>query len=138
MDLTLDQARQIVDASLARAAELRLAPIAVAVLDSGGHLKAFARQDDAGIVRPQIAIGKAWGALGMGMGSRSLADKGPEFLGALAAMSGGKVVPSPGGVLIRDGDRIIGAVGISGDTGGNDETCAVAGIEAVGLDADAG
>jgi uncharacterized protein GlcG (DUF336 family) len=115
-----------------------LAPLAVAVLDSGGHLRAFKREDDAGILRPQIAIGKAWGALGMGMGTRALSSKGPEFLAALGAMSGGKVVPSPGGVLIRDDGRVIGAVGITGDTGANDEACAVAGIEAVGLGPDTG
>jgi uncharacterized protein GlcG (DUF336 family) len=138
MDLTLDQAGQIVDAALARGRELDLGPLAVAVLDAGGHLKAFKREDDAGIIRPQIAIGKAWGALGMGMGTRALASKGPEFLAALGAMSGGKVVPSPGGVLIRQGERVIGAVGITGDTGENDEVCAVAGIDAAGLSSDTG
>lgn len=138
MDLTLVQARRIVDVALERGRQSGLAPLAVAVLDAGGHLKAFGREDGAGIIRPQIAIGKAWGALGMGMGTRALASKSPEFLGALAAMSDGKVVPSPGGVLILSGDRLIGAVGVTGDTGSNDETCAVAGIEAVGLEADAG
>jgi len=138
MDLSLDQAGRIVDAALARGREMGLAPLAVAVLDAGGHLKAFKREDDAGIIRPQIAIGKAWGALGMGMGTRALSSKSPEFLAALGAMSGGKVVPSPGGVLIRQGERVVGAVGITGDTGDNDEACAVAGVEAAGLDADTG
>jgi uncharacterized protein GlcG (DUF336 family) len=138
MDLTLDQARRIVDAALERGRQSDLAPLAVAVLDAGGHLKAFGREDGAGIIRPQIAIGKAWGALGMGMGTRALAGKSSEFLAALAAMSGGNVVPSPGGVLILSGDRLIGAVGVTGDTGSNDETCAVAGIEAVGLEPDTG
>lgn len=138
MDLSLDQAARIVDAALARGREMGLAPLAVAVLDAGGHLKAFKREDDAGIIRPQIAIGKAWGALGMGMGTRALSSKSPEFLAALGAMSGGKVVPSPGGVLIRRGERVVGAVGITGDTGDNDEACAVAGIEAAGLDPDTG
>lgn len=138
MDLSLDQAARIVDAALARGREMGLAPLAVAVLDAGGHLKAFKREDDAGIIRPQIAIGKAWGALGMGMGTRALASKSPEFLAALGAMSGGKVVPSPGGVLIRQGGRVVGAAGITGDTGKNDEACAVAGIEAAGLDPDTG
>ena len=138
MDLTLDQARRIVEAALERGRQSELAPLAVAVLDAGGHLKAFGREDGAGIIRPQIAIGKAWGALGMGMGTRSLAGKSSEFLAALAAMSGGNVVPSPGGVLILSGDRLIGAVGVTGDTGSNDEACAVAGIEAVGLEPDTG
>ncbi len=138
MDLALDQARRIVDAALQHGRQAGLAPLAVAVLDAGGHIKAFGREDGAGIIRPQIAIGKAWGALGMGMGTRALADKSSEFLGALAAMSGGKVVPSPGGVLILSDDRLIGAVGVTGDSGTNDESCALAGIEAAGLEADAG
>jgi len=138
-DLTLPQAQQIVTVALEAGRDLDLAPLAIAVLDQGGHLRAFAREDGAGILRPQIAIGKAWGALGMGFGTRSLAGKSPEFLAALGAMSGGKVVPSPGGVLIRDGAGVVvGAIGISGDTGGNDESCAVVGIEEAGLVADTG
>jgi uncharacterized protein GlcG (DUF336 family) len=137
--LTLAQAQRIVEGALATGRQMGLAPLAVAVLDAGGHLSAFAREDDAGILRPQIAVGKAWGALGMGAGTRSLAAKSPEFLAALGAMSGGKVVPAPGGVLIRDdASKVVGAVGISGDTGVNDEACAVAGIEQVGLIADTG
>jgi uncharacterized protein GlcG (DUF336 family) len=143
--LTLAQARTIVDAALGKAREMGCAPLAVAVLDAGGHLKAFAREDGAGIVRPQIAVGKAWGALGMGMGSRALARRVAEqpqqhaFFAALNAMSDGRVVPAPGGVLVRDaaGD-IVGAVGISGDVSDKDEACALAGIEAVRLAADTG
>jgi uncharacterized protein GlcG (DUF336 family) len=139
MDLTLVRAQQIVQRALEVGREQGMAPLAVAVLDAGGHLRAFAREDEAGILRPQIAVGKAWGALGMGAGSRALASKSPEFLAALGAMSDGKVVPSPGGVLVRDGDgRVLGAVGISGDTGVNDEMCAVSGIEGAGLVPDTG
>jgi len=143
LGLTLDQARRIVDAALARARELGCAPLAVAVLDAGGHLKAFAREDGAGILRPQIATAKAWGALGMGFGSRALvrrAADSPAFFGALYAVSEGRVVPVPGGVLVRDraGGAILGAVGISGDTSDRDEACALAGIEAAGLAADPG
>jgi uncharacterized protein GlcG (DUF336 family) len=120
--------------------------MAVAVLDAGGHLKAFAREDGAGIIRPQIAVGKAWGALGMGMGSRAfarrLADHPQQqqpFFTALNAMSGGRVVPAPGGVLIRDGGGgVVGAVGISGDVSDKDEACAMAGIQAAGLAGDPG
>lgn len=137
-DLTLDQARQVLDAAIDCAAERILAPLAIAVLDAGGHLRAFVRQDGSGILRPQIAVGKAWGALGMGTGTRALKGKSPEFLGALAAMSGGRVVPSPGGVLIREAGEIVGAVGISGDTGDNDEACALAAVRAVGLEPDGG
>jgi len=146
MSLTLQQAATIVEAALRKGRELGLAPLAVAVLDAGGHLKAFAREDGAGIVRPQIAIGKAWGALGMGLGSRTLgrrvAEQGPQqaaFFGALNAMSGGRVVPAAGGVLIRGaGGDVVGAVGISGDVSDKDEACALAGIAAAALTADPG
>ena len=143
--ITLGQAMTIVEAALGRARETGCAPLAVAVLDDGGHLKAFAREDGAGIVRPQIAMGKAWGALGMGMGSRALARRVAEqpqqqaFFGALNAMSGGRVVPAAGGVLIKDAaGAVLGAVGISGDVSDKDETCALAGIVAAGLTGDTG
>ena len=145
MAITLTQATTIVQAALAKARDTGCAPLAVAVLDDGGHLKAFAREDGAGILRPQIAFGKAWGALGMGLGSRAFAKRiaeqpgAPSFFTALAAMSDGRVVPVPGGVLIRDGARaVIGAVGISGDTSDRDEACALAGIAAAGLAGDPG
>lgn len=140
--LTLAQASNIVDTALKKGRELKLAPLTVAVLDSGGHLVAFKREDRSGILRYEIAKGKAWGALGMGFGSRTLferAEKTPMFFTALAAASGGRVITNPGGVLIRDADgEIIGAVGISGDTADNDEACAMAGIAAAGLKADPG
>jgi uncharacterized protein GlcG (DUF336 family) len=137
--LKLAQASTIVDTALAEARRQNFTPLAVAVLDAGGHLIAFKREDGAGIVRFDIAYGKAWGSLGMGFGTRELAEraaKSPTFVAALAALSQGRMVPSPGGVLIvgPDGD-VIGAVGISGDTGDNDERCAIAGIEAAGLSA---
>ena len=143
--LTLQQAMTIVETALRQGRDTGCAPLAVAVLDAGGHLKAFAREDGAGIVRPQIAIAKAWGALGMGVGSRALAKRVNEnpqlqpFFSALSAVSEGRIVPVPGGVLIRDADKaVIGAVGISGDTSDKDEACAVAGIAAAGLLADTG
>ena len=109
---------------------------------SGGHLVAFKREDKSGILRFDIAFGKAWGALGMGFGSRTLASraaKTPQFFTMLAAASGGRMVSNPGGVLIRDAcGNIVGACGISGDTSDKDEMCAVAGIEAAGLKADPG
>jgi uncharacterized protein GlcG (DUF336 family) len=143
--ITLRQSMTIVEAALRKARETGCAPLAVAVLDDGGHLKAFAREDGAGIVRPHIAMGKAWGALGMGMGSRALARRvtgeAPQlaFFDALNAMSGGRVVPAAGGVLIKDqGGAVLGAVGISGDTSDKDEACALAGIAAAALAADTG
>ena len=145
MSLTLQQATTIVETALRTGRETNCAPLAVAVLDAGGHLKAFAREDGAGIVRPQIAVGKAWGALGMGLGSRTLARRVAEqpqqqaFFAALNAMSEGKVVPAAGGVLIRDGaGAVLGAVGISGDVSDKDEACALAGIAAARLVADPG
>src|SRR5512132_1264380 len=116
--LTLAQASIIVDVALQTGRDAAFNPLTVAVLDAGGHLVAFKREDKSGILRFDIAFGKAWGALGMGCGSRSLFERAantPQFFTALSAASGGKVVPSPGGVLIRDasGD-IIGATGISG------------------------
>jgi uncharacterized protein GlcG (DUF336 family) len=140
--VTLAQATTIVDVALKKGRETSCAPLTVAVLYAGGHLVAFKREDRSGILRYDIAYGKAWGALGMGFGSRTLAAravKTPQFFTMLAAASEGRMVTNPGGVLIRTpaGD-IIGAVGISGDTSDKDEACAIAGIEAAGLKADPG
>ncbi len=135
--LTLDQANAIVAAALARGAALGLNPLSVAVLDAGGHLVAFQRQDNSSIMRFEIAIGKAWGALGMGRSSRGLAQvaaERPAFVNSLMAASGGRVVPVPGGVLVADAaGATIGAVGITGDTSDNDEDCALTSIKAAGL-----
>ena len=140
--LTLDVASRIVDAALAAAHAQSLQPLAVVVLDAGGHDVVLKREDGCGILRVDIARGKAWGALGMGLGSRDLgrrAEQNPRFFAALAATSGGRVIPNPGGVLIRDDDgRVVGAVGISGDTSDRDEACAVAGIQAAGFAPDPG
>lgn len=133
----LPDATTIIDAALAEARTRSLAPLAVAVLDAGGHLVAYKREDGAGIVRFDIAYGKAWGSLGMGFGTRELTEraaKNPAFVTVLATVSGGRMVPSPGGVLVVDAQgEMIGAVGISGDIGDNDEICAVVGIEKAGF-----
>src|SRR6202167_2344941 len=125
--ITLAQASTIVDVALKKARDSNLQPLTVAVLDAGGHLVAFKREDRSGILRFDIAFGKAWGALGMGFGSRELAlraERSPSFIGALRA----------GGVLLEDADgEVRGAVGISGDVSDKDEACGVAGIEAAGL-----
>jgi uncharacterized protein GlcG (DUF336 family) len=140
--LLLEQADRIVESALTHAQKMGLAPLTVAVLDAGGHLVGFKRQNRSGILRPRIAHGKAWGALGMGMGGRALAQRAeiaPAFFTALASASEGQVIPVPGGVLIRNADgEIIGAVGISGDRPENDEACAVYGITQAGLEADPG
>jgi len=142
LPITLEQASKIVDAALEKAREIKCKPLTVAVLDAGGHLLAFKREDGSSIMRPQIAFAKAWGTLGMGIGGRALAARAeshPSFFGALTDISGGRIAPVPGGVLIRDNENtVIGSVGISGDLPNQDETCAIHGIEAAGLTADPG
>jgi uncharacterized protein GlcG (DUF336 family) len=119
-----------------------LAPLTAAVLDAGGHVLALLRDDGASLLRPQIATGKAWGALGLGFGGRELAARAarmPAFFAALSDLAGGQMLPVPGGVLIRDVEgNLLGAVGVSGDTSDNDELCAVAAVVAAGLRADTG
>lgn len=140
--LSLQQAGRIVDAGLGRARELGLKPMTIAVLDAGGHLVALKREDHSGILRPEIAQGKAWGALGMGLGSRALAHRAeiaPAFFVSLASVSQGRLIPVAGGVLIRGPDKeVVGAVGVSGDYPDSDEACAIYGIEQAGLSADPG
>lgn len=141
-ELTLDQARRIVDTTLAKGAELKLKPLCVAVLDAGGHLKAYLGSDNVTIIRPKIAEGKAYAALAVGAGNRQVAKMAkdrPEFINALVAVAPGPFVPVIGGVLIRNASgAIIGSVGVTGDLSENDEACAIAGIEAAGLKADPG
>jgi len=136
MKLTLEKASIIVDKTLEKGRELKIRPLCVAVLDEGGHLKALKREDEASILRPQIAIGKAWGAVGMGESTRELGQRlkdRPTFLNSLSDLSDGKVVPVAGGVLILEDNSIIGAVGVSGGTSDEDEACAIEGIRAAGL-----
>jgi uncharacterized protein GlcG (DUF336 family) len=143
--ITLSQASVVVDSALAKARAMALAPMTVVVLDAGGHMVAVKREDGSGILRVEIAGGKAWGALGIGAGSRVLADRvgtgpaGEAFVTAAAVASGGRLVPVAGGVLVRDSSgAIIGAVGVSGDLSDKDEACALAGLEAAGLAGDTG
>lgn len=142
MELTLDIADRIASATLAAGAARGSQPLTVAVLDAGGHVVVMKRGDGSGILRCEIAFGKAWGALGMGLPSRVLFDRAqaaPNFFTALAAASGGRVVPNPGGVLLmREDGRIVGAVGVSGDLPDVDEACALDGIADSGLRGDTG
>ena len=141
-DLTLDVARKILDTALAKGVEKKLKPLVVTVLDARGCVKITAAQDGTSLLRSEIAHGKAFGALAMGMGSRALFQRAQEqayFVGAVNALAQGRLVPVPGGVLMHDaGGALVGAVGVSGDTSDNDEICAIAGIEAAGLKANAG
>lgn len=140
--LTLKVALSLTAQALSAARQINAAPLTVAVLDGGGHLMALQREDGASLLRPNIAIGKAWGAIALGKGSRLLAldaQQRPAFFAALNGMGQSDVVPAPGGVLIRDDQgHVIGAIGISGDTSDIDEQCAISAIEAQGLRADAG
>jgi uncharacterized protein GlcG (DUF336 family) len=137
VDLPLATAERIIDGALAAGATAGLLPLTVAVLDAGGHLVAFRRQDGSGIARGDIAIGKAWGALGMGIGSRIIRDRlreRPAFQSAIAAATDGRFIPVPGGVLVLDTEgSAIGAVGVSGDASDKDEYAACAGVAAAGL-----
>ena len=140
--LTLAAADRIADVALAAGSEHGFAPLCVVVLDAGGHALVVKRDERSSIGRVGIAIGKAHGCMAMGLGGRELArraDAVPKFFTALASVLPHGIVPVPGGVLVRDADgALIGAVGISGDRSDNDEICAVAGIESVGLVADTG
>ena len=140
--MKLEIAQKIVAAALANARARNFKPLAVAVLDARGALKAFAAEDGTSLRRAEIATGKAYGALAMGLGSRTLgkmAAERPHFVAAVTHAVGGSLIPVAGGVLIRDGaGAVIGAVGVSGDTSDNDEAAAIAGIEAAGLKADPG
>ena len=135
--LTLAQANKIIEAALANARKAKIKPLAVVVLDAAGHMKAMQREDDASMFRVDVALGKAWAAVGMGASSRVLlqrAKDNPQFFGALAATAQGKFLPQTGAVLIQDAaGRILGAAGASGGTGDEDEAACIAGIKAAGL-----
>lgn len=135
--VALAAAARIVDEAIAIRKREGLLPLAVAVLDSGGNLVCFKREDGSGVLRFDIALGKAWAALGMGMPTRLIRDRlaqRPAFQNALAAASGGRFIPVPGGVLILDpAGSAIGAVGISGDASDKDEYCAIMAVKAAGL-----
>ncbi|WP_088344443.1 MULTISPECIES: heme-binding protein [Rhodomicrobium] len=142
MSLTLTAARTILDAALAKSTELGLKPLAVAVLDARGCLVCFAAQDGTSLLRGEVAHGKAYGALALGVGPRAIfkrAQEQPFFVDAVNTLARGALIPVPGGALIRDANgTLIGAIGVSGDSSENDEICVLAGIEAAGLRADVG
>lgn len=135
--ITLEQAKTMVSVARAKGRELGLKPLSVAVLDAGGHLLAFEREDGASPGRFEIARGKAYGAVMLGMPGSAQMARAEDQAYFMAAMNGafdGKVVPVPGGVLVKDASgAVIGAVGVTGDTSDNDAKAAVAGIIAAGL-----
>ena len=140
--MDLSAAQKILEAALGYASEQGFKPMAACVIDARGALKAFAAQDGTSLKRGEIALGKANGAIALGMGSRALMKRAEQqgyFIAAATAAIGGSLVPVPGGVLIKDdAGGLLGAVGISGDTSDNDEAAAIAGIKAAGLIPDAG
>ncbi|MDG1128488.1 MAG: heme-binding protein [Paracoccaceae bacterium] len=138
--ITLDQAKVMIDVARKTGREMGLKPLSIVVLDAGGHLLAFEREDGASPGRFEIARGKAYGAVMLGMpGSAQMARAEGQayFMVAVNGAFGGKVVPVPGGVLVMQGDAVVGAVGVTGDTSDNDAAAAVAGIEAAGFAAKA-
>ncbi|MEQ4518128.1 heme-binding protein [Pseudarthrobacter sp. B907] len=141
MNLTLESAQSIISDAFAAGAQHGFKPLTVVVLDAGGHVIAAARQDGASNNRFEIAQGKAYGALALGMGSRAIMERAEQqayFIAAVTAAVGGRLIPVPGGVLVRGQDgTVLGAVGITGDTSDNDETAATTAIEAAGLTAQA-
>jgi len=142
LELTLKQAKDIIEKALETQKEKGFKPMAVVVLGAGGTIKASESQDGTSGLRPKIAHGKAFGAYSMGIGSRALFERAkvePFFIQAMNSLCDGALVPVPGGVLIRSKDgELLGAVGVTGDISDNDEICCVAGIESVGLVADTG
>jgi uncharacterized protein GlcG (DUF336 family) len=139
--LDLAAAQKILDSALAHATANGFKPMAVGILDARGALKAFAAQDGTSLKRAEIALAKANGAIALGMGTRALmkrAETQAYFIAAATAAIGGSLVPVPGGVLIKSGGVLLGAIGISGDTSDNDEAAALAAITAAGFEADGG
>ena len=139
-ELTLQQANRLIEEAINMARKKKMPPIAVAVLDSGAHLKAFQREDGVSFLRVQISQAKAWGALGMATNSDTIAERYNQddqqrgFINALNAMTGGQLIPLPGGVLVRNlEDEIVAAVGAAGGVSNDDEECVIAGIEAIGF-----
>ena len=141
MILTLEIAQNLIGLALKEGRKLKLMPLTAAVLDAGGHTIAMAREDGASNLRPQVAHGKAYGSLALGIGSRAIfnrAEQQPFFIQSINALADGALVPSPGGVLIKSDGVIIGAIGVTGDTGDNDEKCAVSAINSAGFKAETG
>lgn len=140
LEISLEQANDLIAVVIKAAREKHMPPLAIAVLDTGAHLKAFQREDGVSFLRVQIAQAKAWGALGMAINTDIIADRYNQddlqkgFINALNTMTGGQVVPLPGGVLVRNSDgEIVGAIGAAGGVSSDDEACVIAAIEANGF-----
>jgi uncharacterized protein GlcG (DUF336 family) len=141
-NVLLEQADRIADEALKQGRERGFAPLTVAIMDAGGHLVVLKRSDNSSIMRPQLAMAKAWGVLSMGFGGRELARRAqaaPALFASLNVISDGRMAPVAGGALIRDAaGHIVGSIGISGDTSDNDEICLIPAVRAAGLVPDTG
>jgi uncharacterized protein GlcG (DUF336 family) len=136
--IDLDSANRIIETGIRLAREHKHLPLTLCVLDAGGHLVSFQREDHSSIMRFEIAFGKAWACLGLAHSTqfmeKVMARNRPHFLDSLPAASGGKFVPALGGLLIRNAEgSIVGALGLTGDTGENDEMVGVEAIRACGF-----
>jgi uncharacterized protein GlcG (DUF336 family) len=135
-NLTLEQANGMIAAALTKGQELALKPLTVTIHDAGGHMIACQRQDGASNMRVKLAAGKACGALALGVSSRTIGEMAverPHFIASVDSMPDGGMVPAAGGVIVCNAGEVVGAIGVTGDTSDNDEACALAAIEAVGL-----
>jgi uncharacterized protein GlcG (DUF336 family) len=142
MSIDLSTANRIISAALQEGRQRKLSPLTVCILDAGGHLVSAQREDDSSTMRFEIALGKAYAALGLGRSTRfmqeTLSVQRPGFVEALAVTAHGKFIPVAGGLVIRDENRrVVGAIGVTGDTADNDETVALEATRAVGLHPDA-
>ncbi|MEO0426032.1 MAG: heme-binding protein [Pseudomonadota bacterium] len=142
-EITLEKAREIIRGTLDKGHEMGLKPLSVVILDAGGNVKAFEREDGASNLRFNMAYAKAYGCIGVGLGGRAMMNRAESqayFMNSLTAAFGGNVLPVPGGILLRagEGGPIVGAVGITGDTSDNDEAAGLAAISAAGLVGDGG
>jgi uncharacterized protein GlcG (DUF336 family) len=135
--ISLRRARTIIRKALEKGREVEMKPLSVIVVDTGGHIQAFEREDGASVGRFQLAYGKAYGSIMLGMAGTAQMQRSEAqayFMAAANGAFGGNLIPVPGGVLVRDAKgKLLGAVGVTGDTSDNDAIAATAGIEAVGL-----
>ena len=135
--ITLAQANTIIEAAFAKGKEAGMKPLSCVVVDAGGHVTAFQKQDGTSFLRLDIARGKAAGALALGVNSRKIGEMAaerPSFIASLGHLAPGGLIPVAGGVIVKGDDGLaIGAVGVTGDTSDNDEVAAIAGIKAAKL-----
>ncbi|WP_170395694.1 GlcG/HbpS family heme-binding protein [Ruegeria arenilitoris] len=141
MTISLRKARTIIRKTLEKGREMELKPLSVVVLDAGGHVIAFEREDGAAPGRFAIAHGKAYGSVMLGIAGTAQmqrAEAQAYFMAAVNGAYGGQVVPVPGGILLRDRKgAVIGAVGVTGDTSDNDVVAGMTGVEGAGLTGEA-